>query len=87
VKENIKGIILQQSRGGIQQLNSRRLLIKPYISSDNDLSFDMIKQSIGFRLFSVSHHDASMTLCIQLISAIIENMIPDNTSKHTEVAN
>jgi hypothetical protein len=85
VRDKIKRIILQQSKVGIQQLDSIRLLIKPYIASDDNLSFDRIKELIGFRLFRVAHHDENMTLCIQLLSAIIKNVILGNTSKHMEV--
>jgi hypothetical protein len=49
-RDKRKRIILQQSKVGIQQLDSIRLLIKPYIASDDNLSFDRIKQLIGFLL-------------------------------------
>jgi hypothetical protein len=87
VRDKIKRIILQQSKVGIQQLDSIRLLIKPYIASDDNLSFDRIKELIGFRLFRVAQHDENMTLCIQLLSAIIKNVILGNTYKHMEVVN
>jgi hypothetical protein len=48
VIENIKGIILYQFIRGIQQLNSKILLIKPNIAYDNDFPFDRMKQLIGF---------------------------------------
>jgi hypothetical protein len=70
VRDNSRGMILQQSKRGIQQLDSIIFLIKLYIVSDNKFLFDMIKQLIGFRLFIVSSHDASMNLCIQIISTI-----------------
>jgi hypothetical protein len=76
---------VEKSIRGIQQLNDRILFIKLYISSENDFSFDRIKQSIGFQLFRVSHHDESMNIFIQLLSAIIRNVSLGNTSKHIEV--
>ena len=48
--------------------------------------FDRVKQSIGFRFFKITHHYASMTLGIQFLLVIIENMCPRNTSEHFEVA-
>jgi hypothetical protein len=49
---NIKLIILQQSRGGIKQLDARILLIKPYISYDSDFPFDRVKH-VGYVLYSL----------------------------------
>jgi hypothetical protein len=82
---NINGMILYQSIRGVQYLNAKRLLIKSNIASDNDLSFDRIKQLIRIRLFIVSHHDAGMDICIQILSTIIKNVSPINTSKQTKV--
>jgi len=87
VRENITRIIVERSIGYIQQFNSIRILIKPYVSFDNSFSFDKIKQSIGFQLFRVAHHYLRMTLYIQMFYAIIRNVTPGNTSKHTEVVN
>jgi hypothetical protein len=50
----MKVIILWQSKGGIQKIDANRLLIKIYISTDNDMFFDRVKQLIGFRLSRVA---------------------------------